>query len=126
VQVIDIPDSFDLVSMLSAEMLDALDSWLQTIKEKAAPFGGATVILIGDLCQLPPVSANWIFTASCWSRFKCHELRENMRQGGEGSYVEMLREVRMGRISVETDQMLKDRVTPPPQDLILVVHLMAT
>ena len=36
-------------------MLDAIDMLAQQARRNAAPFGGMQVLLIGDLCQLPPV-----------------------------------------------------------------------
>jgi hypothetical protein len=44
----------DEVSMLRADLLDAMDYMMQTV-EKTTPFGGVQVLYIGDLLQLPPV-----------------------------------------------------------------------
>ena len=48
----------DEVSMLRADILDAMDFMLQTIRKSKAPFGGVQVLFIGDLLQLPPVVKN--------------------------------------------------------------------
>lgn len=45
----------DEVSMLRADLLDAIDFIMQTIRKKNSPFGGVQVLFIGDLLQLPPV-----------------------------------------------------------------------
>ena len=45
----------DEVSMLRADVLDAMDYMLQFIRKDKRPFGGVQVLLIGDLLQLPPV-----------------------------------------------------------------------
>ncbi|WP_026707957.1 helix-turn-helix domain-containing protein [Flavobacterium frigidarium] len=45
----------DEVSMLRADLLDAMDYMMQTVRKKATPFGGVQVLYIGDLLQLPPV-----------------------------------------------------------------------
>lgn len=46
----------DEVSMLRADMLDAIDTVLRHIRQKPAlAFGGVQVLFIGDLFQLPPV-----------------------------------------------------------------------
>ncbi|WP_432222633.1 helix-turn-helix domain-containing protein [Flavobacterium sp. TMP13] len=45
----------DEVSMLRADLLDAMDFMLQTVRKNARPFGGVQVLFIGDLLQLPPV-----------------------------------------------------------------------
>jgi hypothetical protein len=44
----------DEVSMLRADLLDAMDYMMQTV-EKNDSFGGVQVLYIGDLLQLPPV-----------------------------------------------------------------------
>lgn len=48
----------DEVSMLRADLLDAMDFMLQSVRKKNAPFGGVQVLFIGDLLQLPPVIKN--------------------------------------------------------------------
>ncbi len=45
----------DEVSMLRADMLDAIDSILRHFRGQSAPFGGVQILYIGDLYQLPPV-----------------------------------------------------------------------
>ncbi|RWX00091.1 helix-turn-helix domain-containing protein [Flavobacterium cerinum] len=48
----------DEVSMLRADLLDAIDFMLRTVRKKNIPFGGVQVLFIGDLLQLPPVVRN--------------------------------------------------------------------
>lgn len=45
----------DEVSMLRADLLDAIDFMMQTVRKIKQPFGGVQVLFIGDLLQLPPV-----------------------------------------------------------------------
>ena len=45
----------DEVSMLRADLLDAVDFMLQKIRSNTRPFGGVQVLFIGDLFQLPPI-----------------------------------------------------------------------
>ncbi|MDR3253055.1 MAG: helix-turn-helix domain-containing protein [Tannerella sp.] len=45
----------DEVSMLRADILDAIDSTLQKIRRTYKPFGGVQILYIGDMFQLPPV-----------------------------------------------------------------------
>ena len=51
----------DEMSMLKSDMLYQLHLRLQEIKQNKDDFGGVSVILCGDLLQLKPVMANWIF-----------------------------------------------------------------
>lgn len=49
----------DEVSMLRADLLDAVDIALRSIRhERSLPFGGVQVLFIGDMLQLPPVYRN--------------------------------------------------------------------
>lgn len=48
----------DEVSMLRADLLDAMDWTLRNVRKNNAPFGGVQVLFIGDLLQLPPVVKN--------------------------------------------------------------------
>ncbi len=46
----------DEVSMLRADLLDAIDATLRIVRNASfTPFGGVQVLFIGDLMQLPPV-----------------------------------------------------------------------
>lgn len=45
----------DEISMVRADLFDALDIFLQTVRHSHAPFGGVRLICFGDLYQLPPV-----------------------------------------------------------------------
>lgn len=46
----------DEVSMVRADLLDAVDNMLRTVRRSAEPFGGLQVLLVGDMMQLPPVA----------------------------------------------------------------------
>jgi uncharacterized protein YpbB/GTPase SAR1 family protein len=48
----------DEVSMLRADLLDAIDWTLRNVRRIHEPFGGVQVLFIGDLLQLPPVVKN--------------------------------------------------------------------
>jgi ATP-dependent DNA helicase PIF1 len=45
----------DEISMVRADLLDAIDIFLRLVRDVAKPFGGVQMIFIGDLYQLPPV-----------------------------------------------------------------------
>ncbi|MBU2018557.1 MAG: AAA family ATPase, partial [Bacteroidetes bacterium] len=71
----------DEVSMLRADLLDAIDWSLRNIRDNNVPFGGVQVLLIGDLFQLPPVvkPAEWSILHKYYNGihfFKAHVLRE--------------------------------------------------
>jgi ATP-dependent DNA helicase PIF1 len=45
----------DEVSMLRADVLDAMDAHLRAARKSVRPFGGVQMLLVGDFYQLPPV-----------------------------------------------------------------------
>ncbi len=45
----------DEISMVRADLLDCVDTFLRLTRGNALPFGGVQIIFIGDLYQLPPV-----------------------------------------------------------------------
>ena len=46
----------DRVSMVRADLLDAISDVLRRYKDHSKPFGGVQLLLIGDLQQLAPVA----------------------------------------------------------------------
>ena len=54
----------DEISMVGCGMLNFLDLRLQQIMGTKEPFGGLSIITVGDLLQLKPVFDHWIFENS--------------------------------------------------------------
>ena len=48
----------DEISMVRADLLDAINIFLQKNRDNYSPFGGVQMVFIGDLFQLPPVIAS--------------------------------------------------------------------
>src|SRR5512145_456888 len=46
----------DEISMVRADLLDAIDEVLRRFKDRGKPFGGVQLLMIGDLQQLAPVA----------------------------------------------------------------------
>ena len=45
----------DEISMVNANLLDGIDKFCKLHRKNEMPFGGLTIIMVGDLFQLPPV-----------------------------------------------------------------------
>ena len=73
----------DEISMVRADLLDAIDDTLRRYRHSAAPFGGVQLLMIGDLHQLPPVvkddewnlmklvyASPFFFNSERWSRLQ--------------------------------------------------------
>lgn len=71
----------DEVSMLRADLLDAMDWTLRNVRQTNKPFGGVQVLFIGDLLQLPPVAKNeeWQYLSKYYNGiffFHAHVIKE--------------------------------------------------
>ena len=94
----------DEVSMFSADAMDILYRAVEEANRYAdvpTPMG---IHLIGDFCQLPPVKAPWVFTASCWDRVRdsTETLTKVWRQDG-GRFLDALNLVRRGEGSAAVE-----------------------
>ncbi|CAF4366401.1 unnamed protein product, partial [Rotaria magnacalcarata] len=80
----------DEISMVGFTMFQHVDARLQQIMRTKKPFGGISVIVLGDFNQLRPVGDKYIFQFNnsynalvdnpLWSLFELFELTEIMRQ----------------------------------------------
>jgi ATP-dependent DNA helicase PIF1 len=92
----------DEVSMMPAEQLDTLyEAVRQANGRKAVLKGknpdGLGIVLVGDLCQLPPIKSRWIFEAECWGEFDAgtERLEKNWRQG-DAEFLAAINHLRAG------------------------------
>jgi ATP-dependent DNA helicase PIF1 len=53
----------DEISMLSPQVLEAVDQVCRHVREDVAPFGGLQVVLVGDFFQMPPIVSRNGFAA---------------------------------------------------------------
>ena len=116
----------DEISMVKSDMLYQLDLRLQEITEKiGTPFGGLSVIVLGDMMQLKPCMGKYIcqepinpdfkITAALsprWEMFKPIILETNHRQGKDKQYAELLNRIRTGKQTRDDIATLKTRVRP--------------
>jgi hypothetical protein len=92
----------DEVSMMPAEQLDTLYQACREANQRKAVLKsknpeGIGLVLVGDLCQLPPIKARWIFGAECWPEFDggTERLEKNWRQG-DGDFLAAINYLRAG------------------------------
>ena len=116
----------DEVSMVRADVLDAIDRTLRRFKNRRKPFGGAQVLMIGDLQQLAPVVRNeewgllrreydtpYFFSSKALREFPhvSIELTEVFRQQDE-KFISVLNKVRENKLDEEARQLLNTRHIP--------------
>ncbi|CAB4028779.1 ATP-dependent DNA helicase PIF1 [Paramuricea clavata] len=111
----------DEISMVGSGMFNFLDLRLQQIMGTKEPFGGLSIITVGDLFQLKPVFDHWIFENSndgytalatnLWQRyFQMFELSEVMRQREDKDFAEILNRIREGKHTEADIEVLKKRI----------------
>ncbi|MBD5306883.1 MAG: AAA family ATPase [Bacteroides sp.] len=132
----------DEISMVRADLLDAIDDVLKRLRRSPLPFGGVQLLLIGDLQQLPPVvkdsevhllnpyyASPYFFESLALKNvpFRMIELTKVYRQSNL-EFVSLLNEIRDGNPSDRTLARLNARVIPgfnPPDNegyVILTTH----
>jgi ATP-dependent DNA helicase PIF1 len=109
----------DEVSMMSKKMFDIIDDIARIVRgKKDLPFGGMQVILSGDFYQLPPVGYNddpdsiaFCFESNRWNECisKKVELTTIYRQR-DSCYKKILNQIRIGKITKSTIDILTKRV----------------
>ena len=128
---IDIIKSLDLliideVSMVRADLLDGIDQVLRRYRDRSKPFGGAQLLMIGDLQQLSPVikedewhllkqhySTGFFFGSNAFlsSNALTIELKHIYRQESE-EFIKILNEIRNDCLSPESSETLNKRYIP--------------
>ena len=124
----------DEVSMVYKRLLYYVHERLVQIKKCKEPFGGVSVIAVGDFYQLPPVKqrkderlykTNVLYPVDYWlDFFKVVELTEIMRQREDISFAVVLNELRT-RVSKqplqkETSSILNGCIKQGPEDALHV------
>ena len=126
----------DEVSMICGDLLSSLDAVAREARggdDRGRPFGGLQVIFAGDFFQLPPVvlAGGYAFMSPAWARagIETCELTEVVRQGGDARFVALLNELRVGRCSAASTELLatcSKGKKPEPTDGIEPTRLYCT
>lgn len=123
----------DEISMVRADLLDAIDQTLRRQRHSERPFGGVQLLMIGDLHQLPPVT-----TDEDWELLQPHyetpyffgslalqrtdycsiELKHIYRQS-DSEFINLLNKVRDNRLDQSALEILnsryRDNFRPPAE-----------
>ena len=116
----------DEISMVRADLLDAIDAVLRRFREHGQPFGGMQLLMIGDLAQLTPVvtpedermlkpyyDTPYFFGSKALQQidYVTIQLNHVYRQQDE-SFIALLNEIREGHPSAEALSKLNSRCQP--------------
>jgi hypothetical protein len=129
----------DEISMVRADILDAIDEVLRRYKDRTKPFGGVQLLMIGDLQQLPPVVPDadaevlgkyydtFFFYGSRAlqrTRFVTVELQHIYRQT-DRRFIDLLNAVRENRLTGDLKELLIQRTIPgynSDDHIVLTTH----
>ncbi len=128
---IDIIKSLDLliideISMVRADLLDAIDFVLRKYKNRQKVFGGVQVLMIGDLQQLSPVvkSNEWdilknhyetpyFFSSKAFQQANAVSIElKNIYRQEDKTFINILNEIRNDRLSEKNARLLNSRYIP--------------
>ena len=116
----------DEISMVRADVLDAIDAVLRRVRRSQKPFGGVQLLMIGDVHQLAPVAKpeEWELLSPYYDTpyffgsqvlkkapYVCVELEHIYRQHDE-DFITLLNKVRNNRMDAECVRLLNTRFKP--------------
>lgn len=118
----------DEMSMVRADVMDAIDISLRIHKNNQNPFGGVKLVLFGDMFQLPPVVAGgeeayyfnqryaspYFFDSEVWknlSNIQYVELHQVFRQK-DPTFIHILDQIRTNELDYETLSALNTNIDP--------------
>jgi GTPase SAR1 family protein len=116
----------DEISMVRADLLDAIDRVLRRYKHRYKPFGGVQLLMIGDLQQLAPVVKDdeWVMLkehyetpfffssqALAKTQFVTIELQHIFRQSDQ-RFIGLLNQIRENKLDRNGLEMLNSRCMP--------------
>lgn len=117
----------DEVSMLRADLLDAIDTVLRSVRRaQNRPFGGIQVLFIGDLLQLPPVvrDEDWSVLSKYYNSpffFDAHVLKDNppvyielekIHRQSDPEFIALLNNLRNNKIARKDEDFLNRYYKP--------------
>ena len=116
----------DEISMVRADLLDAIDGVLRKYRDRYKPFGGVQLLMIGDLQQLAPVAVEkewevlkeyyptpYFFSSQALQQIQyvTIELQHIYRQSDE-NFIRLLGNIREGRLDAQTLATFNTRYIP--------------
>ena len=115
----------DEVSMLRADILDAIDTVLRHVRRQGQiPFGGVQMLFIGDLLQLPPVVKNqeWEYLRSFYPSM--HFFQALALQNRQPVYIELEKIYRQSdqRFIALLNNLRENRITHEDTEILNQCH----
>lgn len=116
----------DEISMVRADLLDAIDEVLRQYRDHNRPFGGVQMLMIGDMQQLPPVVTDeeWRLLSPYYATpyfFSSHVLQQaeyvtveltHVYRQSDTVFIDILNKVRTNTADAQTLEQLNKRYIP--------------
>jgi predicted transcriptional regulator/GTPase SAR1 family protein len=116
----------DEISMVRADLLDAIDEVLRKYKNPTKPFGGVQLLMIGDLHQLPPVvkpnewsmlrqyySTPYFFGSLALQKTDCITIQlKHIYRQSDSTFIDLLNKVRNNQMTPEVLDQINSRYIP--------------
>ena len=116
----------DEISMVRADLLDAIDSVLRRFRDHYLPFGGVQLLMIGDLAQLTPVvtpddeqmlrpyyDTPYFFGSKALARIDYITIQlQHVYRQQDDTFISILNQVREGHPTTEALALLNSRCHP--------------
>ena len=91
----------DEISVIGRETFRHLDLALKAIKQNSSPFGGVSLLVVGELLTKKVCSGNQIRShlgrGLLWKKLQLHELFEIFWQTSDSDFVQLLNGVQEGQ-----------------------------
>ena len=123
----------DETSMMSKKIFDALEMVARIVRGNANPFGGIQIVFSADFYQLPPIPTpgepdtdEFCFESRNWSHVfspENHVELKTMFRQTDPKYIEILSQVRCGKLTEENAEILKQYVRREAPEGIVVTKL---
>jgi len=143
IDIIKNTDTFiiDEVSMVRCDLIDAIDRTLRRIAGNVMPFGGKQMVFMGDIFQLEPILKTpedkmliqdvyntdkpFFFKALVFNKMQLSsiEFQKNYRQNGDLEFLQILDEIRVGKLSDSNFLKINSRLQAMPTTTDFVVTL---
>ncbi len=116
----------DEISMVRADLLDAIDAVLRRFRDHSQPFGGVQLLMIGDLAQLTPVvtpedelllkpyyDTPYFFGSRALQQIDYVTIQlEHVYRQQDADFVNLLNQIRQGHPTADTLNRLNSRCQP--------------
>lgn len=116
----------DEISMVRADILDAIDFVMRKVRRREKPFGGVQVMLIGDMHQLPPVvkepewqilknyyASPYFFDSIVWKQLDAAEIElKKIYRQSDARFLRLLNNIRHQELDEDDYEELKKRYNP--------------